>query len=129
MREIKFRQPIWSERKFHEWYYWGFLRDGEFTAPCYHPQKAKEESQQFTGLKDKNGKEIYDGDRVSLWFEEMFFADTVEGEIDWSESGSGWIINFPDKGRSILISSLDINFAQFEVIGNIYQHPELIKVI
>ena len=58
MREIKFRQPILEKDgtlKF--WHYWGFF-DEKWNGPETHYstiKSAKERSQQFTGLKDKNG--------------------------------------------------------------------------
>jgi len=64
-REIKFRQPIEnSDGEFVQWHYWGFI-DDSFIAPAgygYSNKSTTEDSQQFIGLKDKNGKEIYEGD-------------------------------------------------------------------
>lgn len=117
MREIKFR--AWDKAEKQMRYLTDIVKLGK-------SETDRHIHMQFTGLKDKNGKEVYDGDRVSLRFEEAFFSDTIVGEIDWSDSGSGWIVDFPDRGHSILISSLDIDYAQLEVIGNIYESKDLL---
>lgn len=68
MRDIKFRQPIREkDGKFTEWFYWGFI-DGNFIEPAIHLSgiDTRPESQQFTGLHDKNGKEIYEGDILNV---------------------------------------------------------------
>ena len=68
---------------------------------------------QFTGLKDKNGKKIYEGDSVRSY--KSVFRDVVE----WSYLLSGW---FPFASRS------DIYFAdECEIAGNIHDNPELLK--
>ena len=58
MREIKFRQPIFRKDKFESFHYWGYLKHG-FTSPAN--ADLEKLSKQYTGLKDKNGKEIYEG--------------------------------------------------------------------
>ena len=78
---------------------------------------------QFTGLKDKNGVEIYEGDRLD-------FGDWDKGgeraEIVWNDESLGWELKYHSKeggeGRGFM---LDIKNDVFEVIGNIYENPEL----
>lgn len=69
---------------------------------------------QFTGLTDKNGKEIYEGD-VCKWVGEgnVVFDDNIFG-VQWDERRGGW---FP---------LLPIDYQNTEVIGNIYENPDLI---
>ena len=76
---------------------------------------------QYTGLKDKNGKEIYEGDVVegNYWCEsgEQFHRTIIEWEVTNPSAGyndltSGFIISLEDASTS-------------EVIGNIYENPEL----
>lgn len=66
---------------------------------------------QFTGLKDKNGKEIYEGDILKNTFGEL-------NEVRWWD---GTFVLGRD-GINILNQFTDI-----EVIGNIWEHPELLK--
>jgi uncharacterized phage protein (TIGR01671 family) len=73
---------------------------------------------QFTGLHDKNGKEIYEGDVVSAptktnRYEIEFSHDRFQ-PANWDRYGINGEDNF--------------NWCDFEVIGNIYENPELLKV-
>jgi len=71
--------------------------------------------QQWTGLLDKHGKEIYEGDILESNHKLFRF------EVIWSED---WAM-FTVKGDSV--GSL-IRWATYcEVIGNIYENPELLK--
>ena len=69
---------------------------------------------QFTGLLDKNGKEIFEGDIVSL-------KDGIGMEIRWNETELQCFIN----------NENCMNFSgwydEMAIIGNIYQNPELLK--
>ena len=83
------------------------------------------ELMQFTGLKDKNGKEIYEGDivkriwRLSYW-ENPTESVFVIGSKDCPFTDCGWIDKFEEEDYSIHDKSI-------EVIGNIYENPKLLK--
>ena len=81
---------------------------------------------QFTGLKDKNGKEIYEGDILQNDQEESIVS------VRWDETGANWQFTehniFMDDGVGRGNWNLNMGFAkQCEVIGNIYENPELLK--
>lgn len=69
---------------------------------------------QYTNLKDKNGKEIYEGDVVRVQFNG--WVETQK--ITWQRSG--WSANDP-------WNALDFPCQErIEVVGNIYENPELL---
>ena len=74
------------------------------------------ELMQYTGLKDKNGKEIYEGDIFYTGSKKILYI------VEWIDCGL--------KGRQIKNKSwvgLDYWKDDIEVIGNIYENPELLK--
>lgn len=74
---------------------------------------------QFTGLKGKNGVEIFEGDVVK---EPIDFVSSTLGIIKWDNESAMFI--FEQDGHKYDFNHVS---APLEVIGNIYQNPELLS--
>lgn len=114
MREIKFRQALFDRNgEFTGWHYWGFICDGQFVGVelgTSNHKQALGHSYQYTGLKDKNEVEIYEGD--ILRFENLPKLEIVEAT---------------DGGWNPFIDSMQTDSSwHYEVIGNIYENKELL---
>ena len=118
MREIKFR--VWNpiEQKLEYW----TLND-----LCYHgpnrPDICLQNWQEYTGLKDKNGKEIYENDIVN-------YGDNFPSLVIWDEFAVGetpgfWLEERGNYDRP-RFHTMTAYTNPIEVIGNIYENPELL---
>jgi hypothetical protein len=109
MREIKFR--AWDgERMLDNWL---FIRNDPGGSRSVQNLLAHAvDVMQFTGLHDKNGKEIYEGD----------ILQREGGRIDEVEFESGCFVARHSEGGYDFIS--DKNY--FQIIGNVFENPELL---
>ena len=128
MREIKFRAFLKSNQVMYDVLTLdiidkkALIENAEKQLKGY--VKLKEiELMQYTGLKDKNGKEIYEGDIVEAWSEGKKAIGKVKQRIDglwlmypaW-QSGKIWGL-MPNKERKTTV----------KIIGNIYENKELLR--
>jgi len=121
-REIKFR--AWGKSK-RAMYYQDFAVNPDGTTKTWGLYEHLE-LMQYTGLEDKNGKEIYEGDIVTA-------GDNYPSIIEWSHDGdkiegTGWCLHEVYKGDYDRYHTTDAYTNGLgEVIGNIYENPELLK--
>ncbi len=82
--------------------------------------------QQYIGLRDKNGKEIYEGDIIQYNVGSSY--DNMSFIVKWSNDSLSWI--FQSKSCEVLSNCWTPNGNRFnfiEIKGNIFENPELLK--
>ncbi len=128
MRQIKFRAWDPEANRGHKWIFDGFAvsEDGKFLQNMHERGEYSGEYgdkiilMQFTGLLDKNSKEIYEGDIVEIDFE----GSKEKGQIIWENKRSRfmWLDNRNDD-----YGIFEIDRHGRKIVGNIYENPELLK--
>nr|DAX35558.1 MAG TPA: YopX protein [Caudoviricetes sp.] len=127
----------------------GKFSDGSTSVPLKFEDKRNGEDvtlMQSTGLKDKNGKEIFEGD--ILKFNDEWNEYCHEGYVDGSVEGVNYVevvkgeacfefgkTRYPESSLFIYMEDEHLSFAElvkdkdfgFEIIGNVYENPELLE--
>ena len=133
-REIKFR--AWDE-KYRKMIFTGFHLLGEVMAfggieeYLFETQKEKDGLptierwndiiiMQYTGLYDKNGKEIYEGD-IIIYEDRKWLVEWSNDR--WDMRNGNYYIRYDDEADDPGFT----NWNKAEIIGNIYENPELIN--
>jgi uncharacterized phage protein (TIGR01671 family) len=142
MREIKFRawRSDFEEMIYNEFH---ITADGAVYSFGLAPECVL---MQFTGLLDKNGKEIYEGDIVKTdWQHDgtTNYDYEIIGWVVWFEAGLQYYLESKKEMKLIKAGLLATNLLRpltdfdreqileqegYEVIGNIYENPELMEV-
>lgn len=127
-KEVKFRG---KSKHTGEWLYGDLVRnvEGAFAIVppfemttdnlCDRYEVDDETVGQFTGLLDKNGKEIYEGDVVK---QEYIDDDTNIATIVWNNGSAEFLLKNAGKNCYWLINGVEI-----EIIGNIYDNKYLLE--
>jgi len=119
MREIKFR--AWDEK--NKIMIWKLEGCSKSCGNIFSWDSGYKHIMQFTGLKDKKGKDIYEGDifKHSTWTNDKGITQPVLYIVEWKDSGWGW-------KQIVPVMTMAFEISEVEVIGNIYENSELLGV-
>lgn len=124
MRELKFR--VWNEMLRRMYSYEDLEKNTiditkiKFIQGVFLPNSEGNKVMQYTGIKDINNKEIYEGDIVEIYPMDLFENTVFKGKVKFCDGS--WIVD-NEKDCRYLFTEIDEN----KVIGNIYEDKDLFK--
>jgi uncharacterized phage protein (TIGR01671 family) len=120
-REIKFRAWLKTNKIMTEIDKIDFINN-EVAFGFYEGSIDAVELMQYTGLKDKNGKEIYEGDIVKMYFDKDEISNWLYASFSNETLKNGFFFETVEIPECYSKPFPD----EFEVIGNIYEHKHLL---
>lgn len=146
MREILFRakRKRWCKFSEYEWWVEGYYvkyqpcasKDEwiygiipKYASDLYIVEIDPETLCQFTGLKDKNGKRIWENDIISInTYDYMEPSEDFFGKVVYCEAWACWCIQQPDNEKPIPLCECEGSYqTDIFVEGNVFDNPELLK--
>lgn len=135
MREIKFR--AWDKKK-NDWFddegYLYIELNGNinfgWNGEVMDDYADRIILMQYTGLKDKKGVEIYEGDILKRTYLDGMFGRTHIGEVVYDKEYTRYVISKPRKytePKTEDIRNISSDRSTYKVIGNIHNNPELLE--
>lgn len=137
MKRIKYR--LWSEYEKRYLPIWDYAIKGDGYIIDFlngvNNTCQDEVVEQYTGLEDENGKEIYEGDIIRAQYYDGAQANNrCPAKVVWSDFYLCFVARFKDArkedGNTYLPEEMPINAGNMEgvkVIGNIHENPELME--
>jgi hypothetical protein len=122
MRSIKFR--AWNKK----WHLFGYLNlvPGSFDQKSLGNSEMLEPWQQFTGLLDSAGREVYEGDILSSGL-----PTTQLAEVVWDLPHACFCVRYEPLRIEASLGSLSVfagvNEGRVTVVGNVHETPDLLK--
>ena len=105
--------------------------DADYDESCFGDflDNKRYDVEQFTGMRDINGKGIYTGDILKVWSNasELTMEPTVNEVVSENSFGQAGVFLKPVGAHLVEPCLHDSWSNQFEIIGNIYENPSLMK--
>ena len=136
MREIKFRAwdkndkrifidpqmiDFYNKKIGYMQYQTEYMTDTSYSIPVGFEEFEYSELMEWTGLYDKNGEDIYEGDILFESFGEKYYKVVFENGSFRAE--------FKGDFEEYSFDLIDVVAQGCKIVGNIYENPELLKVI